>query len=158
MSDRSQIIEELKNSYWMEMETVQNYLSNALNLDGLRAVEIKESLLKEIEEEFGHAKQLASRIHVLGGIVPGSADFRQSQAKLQPQQDTTDVAAVIKGVIDAEEAATNQYEKLIKMCEGVDYVTQELCIDLLGQEQEHCREFVGFLREYEAGDGHGKRE
>jgi bacterioferritin len=35
------------------------------------------------------------------------------------------------------------------MCEGIDYVTQELCIELLGQEEEHRRQFRGYLKEYE---------
>ena len=57
---------------------------------------------------------------------------------------------VIKGVIDAEEAAIEQYEKIIRLCDGYDYVTQDMCITLLADEQQHRREFVGFLKEYES--------
>jgi hypothetical protein len=31
----------------------------------------------------------------------------------------------------------------------VDYPTQDLCITLMADEQEHLREFRGFLKEYE---------
>ena len=68
---------------------------------------------------------------------------------LQPPTDTTDVVAVIKGVIDAEEAAIAQYEKIIRLCDGFDFVTQDMCITLLADEQQHRREFIGFLKEYE---------
>ncbi len=38
------IIDELIKSYFMELETVVNYLANSVNLDGVRAEEIKKSL------------------------------------------------------------------------------------------------------------------
>lgn len=142
------IIKELTKSYWMEIETIINYLANANNLQGVRAEEIKKALLADVTEELSHAQQLAKRITVLGGAVPGSMDFRAEQKTLQPPSDTTDVTTVIKGVIDAEDGAIAQYKKIIKLCEGEDYVTQDLCITLLGSEEEHRREFVGFLKEY----------
>ncbi len=39
-----QIIAELKVAYWMELETVTNYIANSVNLDGVRAEEIKKAL------------------------------------------------------------------------------------------------------------------
>jgi bacterioferritin len=59
------------------------------------------------------------------------------------------VAYVIRGVIEAEDAAIAQYQKIIKLCEGSDYPTQDLVIGILADEQDHRREFVGFLKEYE---------
>lgn len=142
------IIEQLIRSYWMELETVQNYLSNSMNLEGVRAEEIKKSLETDIQEELTHAQRLAKRIKTLGGQVPGSMSFKPCQVSLQPSDDSTDVISVIKGVIEAEDGAINQYKKIIALCEGKDYVTQDLCIQLLGMEEEHRREFVGFLKEY----------
>jgi len=144
-----QIIKELTVSYWMELETVQNYLANSVNLDGVRAEEIKESLANDVQEELGHAQQLAQRIHILGGSVPGSKAFKASQAGLQPPKDSTNVRSVVKGVIDAESGAIKQYNKIIKLCDGMDYVTQDLCITLLADEEEHRRQFEGFLVEFE---------
>jgi len=145
----AQIIKELQVAYWMELETVMSFISNSINLDGVRAEEIKKSLDADIQEELGHAQTLARRIKTVGGIVPGSMDFKASQASLQPPSKLTDVVSVIKGVIEAENGAINQYNKLIKLCDGVDYVTQDLCIQALGDEEEHRREFQGFLAEYE---------
>ncbi|NND97915.1 MAG: rubrerythrin [Pirellulaceae bacterium] len=145
----AEIIAELTKAYWMELETVLNYLANSINLDGVRAEEIKKSLAADVPEEMGHATQLANRIKTIDGVVPGSNQFNAVQNTLQPPTDLTDVVTVIKGVIDAEEAAIAQYEKIIRLCDGDDYVTQDLCITLLADEQQHRREFIGFLKEYE---------
>ncbi len=148
--DKTQeIIQELIVAYWMEAETVLNYIANSVNLDGVRAEEIKKSLVTDITEEIGHAQRLAARVHELGGSVPGSMAFKPAQTALQPPADSTDVVTVIKGVIAAEDGACAQYNKIIKLCEGEDYVTQDLCIQLLGMEESHRREFKGFLAEYE---------
>lgn len=149
---RHQIVEELKTAYAMELETVQNYLANSIDPDGVRAEEIKKSLAADIQEELGHATLLAKRIKTLEGRVPGSLDLPRNQKMLQPPTDSTDIISVIRGVIAAEEAAVEQYEKIIKLCDEVDFVTQDMAIDLLRDEQEHRRQFVGFLSEYERGE------
>jgi len=148
MADKKKIVENLTKSYWLEIETVMNYISNSVNLDGVRAEEIKKSLAVDITEELTHAQRLSKRIKELGGTVPGSFDFKAGQKKLQTLEDTTDVVSVIEGVIEAENGAITQYNKLIKLCDGVDYVTQDLCIQLLGMEESHRIEFQGFLKEY----------
>ncbi len=55
MAINHDIINELRKSYAMELETVENYLANSIDLDGVRAEEIKKALLRDIEEELGHA-------------------------------------------------------------------------------------------------------
>jgi bacterioferritin len=145
------IIAELTVAYWMEFETTQNYLANSINLITVRAEEIKKSLAADLAGEFGHAQELAQRIHVLGGTVPGSMAFKATQAELQPGPNPADVGVVIKGVIAAEEKAIAQYNKIIKLCDGVDYVTQDICVTLLADEESHRREFLGYLAEYDTG-------
>jgi len=142
-----QTIALLLESYGMELETVMNYLANSVNLDGVRAEEIKKSLGADVPGEIGHAQQLANRIKQLGGHIPGSAGLKMG-GQIQPVVDTTDVVGVIKSVIAAEEAACAQYKKIIKAVEGEDYVTQDLCIRLLADEEEHLVQFKGFLKEY----------
>ena len=57
----------------MELETVMSYIANSINPDGVRAQEIKESLLAEpVQEELGHAQQFGARIKELYGVVLGS--------------------------------------------------------------------------------------
>ncbi len=143
------IVKELALAYAMELETVQNYIACSVNLDGVRSDVIKKALAADVATEVQHAQQLAARIKTIGGVVPGSLDLPRNQKFLQPPDDTTNVIAVIKGVIAAEEAAIAQYNKIIKLCDGVDYVTQDMVIGILGGEEDHRREFVGFLKEYE---------
>ncbi len=151
MSDekRAEIIAALQKSYQMEIETIINYLANSIALDGVRAEEIKKSLATDVTGELAHAQQLAARIKTIGGQIPGSKGMKFAQDSLQPPEDLTDVVHVIKGVIAAEDAAVRQYNIVIKLCDGVDYVTQDLCIQILGDEENHRREFMGFLKEYE---------
>ena len=40
-------------------------------------------------------------------------------------------------------------KKIIKPCDGADYVTQDMVIGNLGGEKDHGPEFIGFLKEYE---------
>jgi bacterioferritin len=152
MATNHDIINELRKSYAMELETVENYLANSIDLDGVRAEEIKKALLRDIEEELGHARKLGNRIKVLEGRVPGSLDLDRGQHYLKPPNDSTDVIAVIRGVIRAEEEAIDQYKKIIKMCDPIDLVTQDLILEITGEEQAHRRLFIGFLYEYESGE------
>ena len=78
MSDnkKEEILGELTTAYWMEMETVMNYVCNSVNLDGVRAEEVKKALATDVQEELGHAQTLARRIRELGGTVPSSLAFR----------------------------------------------------------------------------------
>ena len=147
---REQIVELLQKAYWMEIETVMSYLAGSVNPDGVRAQEIKESLEEDIEEELGHAKQFASRIKELYGVVPGSLDFSAEQSFLQPPDEQTDIVHLIRGVIEAETGAIEHYNRIIEATDGVDWVTQDLVIDILHDEEGHRRLFEGFLREYEA--------
>lgn len=146
-ASNDEVVSLLTTAYCMELETVMNYLANSVNLDGVRAEEIKKSLSADITEELNHATMLGQRIKQLGGVLPGSAGVKVG-TQIQPPEDTTDVVAVIKAVIDAEETACAHYKKVIKATDGEDYVTQDLCIRLLADEEEHLVLFRGFLKEY----------
>lgn len=148
MAANQEVIALLTTAYNMELETVINYLSSSINPDGVRAEEIKKSLGVDITGELTHATQLGQRIKQLGGTVPGSLALKFTQTHLQPTHPSTDIVSVIKAVIEAEEAAIAHYKKIIKATEGEDYVTQDLCVRLLTDEEEHVVLFRGFLKEY----------
>ncbi|PSR00782.1 MAG: rubrerythrin [Bacteroidetes bacterium SW_11_45_7] len=148
MATNQDIIKMLQTSYWMELETVMNYLANSTNLDGIRSEEIREILSNEVQEEIGHAQQLANRIKELDGIVEGSEKFKAEQKAGQPPQDTTDLKTVVEGVIQSEKDAIDQYRKIIEATEqNGDYVTQDMCIALQADEEKHLRLFRGFLKD-----------
>lgn len=140
------IIELLQAAYAAELETVSNYLANSAWLDGLRAAEVKESLEEDVTEELGHARKLAHRLKQIGGRVPGSLALARTQKSLQPPEDPTDLRSVIDGVIEAEQGAIEGYKNIIKAAEGVDYVSQDLAIELLADEEKHLTLFLGFKK------------
>src|SRR5438067_10236461 len=131
----------LHKAYSMELETVTNYLANSIHLDGVRAEAIKKALTADITGELGHATQLGHRLKQLGSTVPGSLKLQMTQKSLQPPAESTDVVSVIRGVLAAEEEAIAHYKTIIKLCEGDDYVTQDLAIKILSEEEGHRQEF-----------------
>ena len=147
---REEILGLLEKAYWMELETVMSYVANSTNPDGVRAQEIVEALREDVQEELGHAQQFANRIKELYGVVPGSLEFKAEQDYLQPPEVQTDLVHVIKGVIEAETGAIEHYNRIIETTDGVDWVTQDMVIEILHDEEGHRRLFEGFLREYEA--------
>jgi bacterioferritin len=140
-----EIIAELKKSYAIELETMQNYLANSIDLEGTGAELVRKSLEDEITLKLKHARRLAKRINVLGGRLPGSLALPRDQVVLQPPPDNADVMAVVRGVVGANEISISQYQKIIRLTEGLDYITQDLVIDLLSDEREHRRLFLSFL-------------
>jgi len=146
---REEIVGLLKQAYFAELETVINYVTNSTNPDGLRAMEVKESLAVDVQEELGHAQQFAARIKELYGVVPSSVDFEVKQQALAPPEDQTDLVHVINGVIEAETSAIELYNHIIEVTEGVDPVTNDMIIAILRDEEGHRRLFEGFLRELE---------
>ena len=146
---REELIGMLKKAYFMELETVMSYVANSVNPDGVRAQEIRESLAEDVQEELGHAQEFANRIKELYGTVPGSLEFTPEQSYLQPPEQATDIVHVIKGVIEAETGAIEHYNRIIEFTDGLDFVTQDMVIQILHDEEGHRRLFEGYLREYE---------
>jgi bacterioferritin len=144
-----QVTSILKEAYKDELETVMNYLTNSIVLDGVHAEEVKESLREDIQEELNHAEMLGNRLKQLDDKPPGSAEFEAKQMDLQPPEDSTDVVSVIDGVLSAEESAIETYRSLLEAAEEAnDPVTEDIAVTILGDEEAHRTEFRGFKKEY----------
>jgi bacterioferritin len=141
----------LKQAYMDELETVMNYLTNSIVLDGVSAEEVKESLRADIQEELGHAEMIGERLKQLEQRPPGSQEFEPRQASLQPPQDSTNVGEVITGVLDAENTAIDTYRSLVNQARDADDpVTEDLAVTILADEEAHRTEFRGFQKEYQS--------
>lgn len=147
----NKVIEILRQAYNDELETIMNYLTNSYVLQGVSAEEIKDSLREDAEgEELAHAKRNAERLAELGAQPQGSFEFEPGQETLQPPEDGIDVLSVIDGVIEAEEDAIDTYRSLIEAARDADDpVTEDIAVDILGDEEGHLSEFRSFRREYE---------
>jgi bacterioferritin len=139
----NEVVRLLQKAYQDEIETVMNYLTNSIVLDGVRAEEIKDSLRVDIQEELGHAEQLGQRLKQLDERPPASSEFEISQHSLQPPEDSTDVLSVIEGALDAEEAAISTHRSPITAAaEAAAPVTEDLAATPLAAEDAHRTEFL----------------
>ena len=140
-------IDLLCQAYSMEIETVMNYIANSTRTSTGCVPRRSRSPWRPMRLRRSPRGRFGRRIKQLGGLVPGSAAVEVGR-QVQPPEDTTDVVGVIDAVIKAEEAACAQYNKIIKATDGRDYVTQDLCIRLLADEEDHLILFRGYLKEY----------
>ena len=149
LQKREEIVDLLTTAYWMEIETVMNYVAASVNPDGLRAREVVEALETDVEEELGHARQFAQRIKELYGVVPGSMEFRAGAEVVAAAGAPDRPQHIIRGVIEAETGAIEHYARIIEVTDGVDWTTQDMVIAIMRDEEGHRRLFEGFLREFE---------
>jgi len=136
MDKARDVVSGLKKSYAMELESVQNYLANSIHLEGPAADRVKKMLENAVSSELQHARRLARRIKILGDRVPGSLELPRDQNYLQPPIDNRDSVTVIRGALTATDAAIAHHQAIIQITEDLDFVTQDLLIELLAEEQE----------------------
>jgi bacterioferritin len=135
MDEVSEIVAELRTAYATEIATIEDYLASANNLEGAGAEAIRNLFNKEVQTALGHARRLAKRIKALEGRVPGSRELPTVQTDLQPAtSDNSEI--VLRDAIRSEDAAIAQYERIIRLCDGHDFVTLDLVIELLVDERE----------------------
>lgn len=138
------IIQLLKEAYRAELEMAENYLADSVWLDGPGARLVAESLDVYVAQELAHAKKLAIRLKQLGVRSPASFQS-ESPSRILPPHDETDPLAIVEGVLEAERIAVARYEKLIEVCDGNDFSTQEAAIEILADEEKHHALFEKFL-------------
>jgi bacterioferritin len=147
------VVNGLKKSYAMELESVQNYLANSIHLEGPSADKVKKVLEDAASRELKHARRLAWRIKILGGRVPGSLELPRGQSYLQPPIDNRDSVTVIRGALTATDTAIAHYQAMIQITEEIDFVTQDLMIELLAEEQEQNTALNQLLTGISSSDG-----
>src|SRR5260370_804878 len=70
MDKVSEIVAELQICYATEIEVIQNYLANAIDLEGSRAEPVKALFDDEVQTALAHARRLAKRIKALDAHAP----------------------------------------------------------------------------------------
>lgn len=135
--DRQSIIADLTRAYADEWLAHYNYLLAAHLATGINAPTVAAMLEKRSGDELGHANRIAQRIIQLGGEP--LRDFGQLEAKAGCRtfalpEDTGDLAAILRAVLEAERCAIDEYQALVEKTRHVDPVTHELAEDLLADE------------------------
>ena len=156
MDKVSEIVAELQICYATEIEIIQNYLANAIDLEGSRAEPVKALFDDEVQTALAHARRLAKRIKALEGRVPGSVELPRAHKGLPPPSDPTNLDSVLLSAIKSEDAAIAQYERVIQLCDGHDFVTLDLVIELLVDERERRRRLVALLQGTEMDPSQGR--
>ncbi|HWF49732.1 MAG TPA: ferritin-like domain-containing protein [Solirubrobacteraceae bacterium] len=143
------IVEMLTSAYWMEIETVMNYLAASISQPGAHALAVRTALREGIEEEVGHARALGRRIQELHGVVPGVSASPDEDGP-QPFSRRADLASMVEAMVAAETSAIRHYMRIMRATRQVDQVTNDLVLEILRDEQRHLRRFEDFLREFSA--------
>ncbi|MGA8479159.1 MAG: ferritin-like domain-containing protein [Chthoniobacterales bacterium] len=151
-----EIVAELQICYATEIEMIQNYLANAIDLEGSRAEPIKALFDDEVQTALTHARRLAKRIKALEGRIPGSVELPGVHKGLLPPADPTNLDSALLRAIKSEDVAIAQYERVIQLCDGHDFVTLDLVIELLVDERERRQRLVALLQGTEMDPSPGR--
>jgi len=143
--ERREIIELLTSAYWLEIDTVLNYIAASIVDDGACGDELQAALTKGVEEKSEHAERVGRRIEELDGIAPGDLLTTDGEC-LQPPGRQRDAAAMIEAVLAAETSAIRQYTKIVQVTAEVDRATNAMATEILSDERRHLRLFQQHLR------------
>jgi bacterioferritin len=125
-----EVLAALNQALKYELTAVHQYLKHGHALDDWGFVKRGKAELEEAQEEQGHVDLLAKRILLLGG----QPDL-QSVGQLYVG---TNLREVIENDLKLELEAIAHYRKAIRIAETKnDYVTRDLLISILGEEEEH---------------------
>ena len=147
---REEILGLLRRAYWMEMETVMNYLANAEHLDGCARRRSPRRCRRTSPRSSGTpapsraasrtstAPRRVGRVHAGPAVppAPGRPDRREDRHR---------------GRDRGREGRHRALPAVIEACDGVDWATQDMVIEILRDEENHLRTFERYLSEYPLG-------
>ncbi len=130
MKGNAQVLKRLNLALKGELTAINQYFLHARMFDDWGVTKLGKHEYKESIEEMNHADVLIKRILLLEGL-PNLQDL----GKLYIGQD---VKEALEGDLKLEEEGIANYRDGIKDCEEArDYVTRDLFIKLLGDEEGH---------------------
>ncbi|MCF3653656.1 MAG: bacterioferritin [Aigarchaeota archaeon] len=148
----NQLIEMLKKAYADEWIAFYYYSLLAKLAKGIGSTEIAEQIKKIANDELEHQSELADRIIQLGGEPPRKFEDLVKIANcpyVKVPENTGDLKAVVKAIIEAEGCAIEAYDKILKWLKevGPDPITFHVIRHILQEEVEHEDLFETILGE-----------
>ncbi len=137
-----------------ELTTFYYYTILRVNLIGLEGETVKEIAETARIEDRNHFEALVPRIYELGGKLPADMVEFHNISGCPPASlpaDPTDVTAMIKVLLQAEQCAVRQYTNICNLTAGKDHRTYDLALSILHEEIEHESWFSEFLGEGPSG-------
>ena len=134
----SDLVELLNEAMQAEHQAIYQYMNHYNNVRG-KWPDIVDHFKAHMDDELGHANQLAQRIYTLGGVP--------ATAMLSPAEFTEDVDEALKQDIVGEQEAIDLYSKIMDACEQVnDKATLMMIEGILAIEVSHIDEFAKLRR------------
>jgi len=152
--DVDKLVEKLVANAAAELTTFYYYTPLRVNLIGMEGEGLKEIAEDARIEDRNHFEALVPRIYELGGELPNCMKEFHDLSACPPARlpdDPTDVRAILKVLLKAEQCAVKGYTELCHMTAGKDHRTYDLVQAILNEEIEHEAWFAEFLAQGPSG-------
>ncbi len=132
-----ELIDGLQKALNREVSTFLRYMLQASMIKGIEYAPVRSMYESEVNDEMGHAKYLAEKIVMLGGVPKLNPD-------LTPPPD--DVKAMLKNDIAEEEMDVEHYKKMADLAEKAGLIELKLRMeDQAADEEGHAIEMQRML-------------
>lgn len=152
--DVDELLELLITNAAAELTTFYYYTILRVNLIGLEGEGVKEIAETARVEDRNHFEALVPRIYELGGRLPNDMKAFHDMSACPPArlpEDPSDVEAILKVLVGAEQCAVRGYSNICNVTAGKDHRTYDLAQAILHEEIQHEAWFSEFLGEGPSG-------
>ena len=152
--DVDDLVKKLVANAAAELTTFYYYTALRINLIGMEGEGLKEIAEDARIEDRNHFEALVPRIYELGGKLPDDMKEFHDLSACPPAhlpKDPTDIKAIVKVLLKAEQCAVTGYTELCNMTAGKDHRTYDLVLAILNEEIEHEAWFAEFLSQGPSG-------
>jgi len=157
--DKEELINILNVAYAEEWLAYYQYWLGAQLAVGPERKNVVAEFLEHADEEFDHAKKLATRIIELGGTpVLDPADWQKVALCKYDAPTKPYVVNLLEQNLTAERCAIVRYQKICEMTDGKDYATFRMATKILHEEIEHEQEIGDFKDDIEMWAKHQDKE
>lgn len=148
--DMKQLLELLNKALADEWLAYYQYWIGAKVARGLLREAAAAEFTEHANEELDHAEKLVNRIIQLGGTpILTPEDWYKKTNCGYDAPENTDVIAIIKQNIKAEQCAIRVYQKLIEFVKDKDIITYNIVLEILEDEVEHEDDLETLLADVE---------
>lgn len=136
----SELHQYLREAVYFEMFAAFQYWAAYNIVEGGARLDLADELQEHVEDELKHIEKLSERMRQLG-CKPDRSMMRVTQTVGKSiALPSEDPAAMLKAILDAENAGIHRYQKIAELTVDVDPVTHRLAADILAKESEHVYE------------------
>ena len=149
-----ELVELLVRNAAAELTTFYYYTILRVNLIGMEGEGLKLITEDARIEDRNHFEALVPRIYELGGKLPDDMKKFHDCSACPPAnlpKDPTDVKAILKILLKAEQCAVRGYTHICNITFGKDHRTYDLALAILHEEIEHEAWFAEFLAQGPSG-------